>query len=129
MPDPTTYETKDLFDPSAWDNPHNITEQREQLAKIYGEIAPQDPDPDGLYDKYRVFREPEDTDEHPVGMDAYYTNSQGREDRMEEVREFVFVLKPDSDHHARVALAAYAASVQLDKPQLAMDLREVLSDL
>lgn len=129
MPDPTTYEPKDLFDPSAWDDPHNVTGQKEQLAKIYGNMISPEVDPDGLYDKYRVFREPDNVEEHPVGMDAYYTNSQGREDRLEEVREFVFVLKPDSDHHARVALAAYAASVEIDKPQLAQDLKEVLGDL
>lgn len=95
----------------------------------------QDPDPDGLYDKYRVYKEPHDVDEHPVPADGprYTTNktyAPGKpiEAYMEEVREFVFVLKPDSDPHARVAMAAYAESVQGEKPMLAEDLRSVLRD-
>jgi hypothetical protein len=51
-------------------------------------------------------------------------------EQLEEVTEsFVFVLKPDSDHHARVALAAYAESVSLTKPRLGNDLRMVLATL
>jgi hypothetical protein len=46
----------------------------------------------------------------------------------EEVHDFIFPLKPDTDHHARVALAAYAASVAEEKPRLAQDLFQVLSD-
>lgn len=90
-----------------------------------------DPDPDGLYAKYRVFREPDNVLEgdHPVGVDAVYRNEKGIEDFMEEVKEFVFVLKPDSDPHAKVALAAYAQSVSREKPLLSLDLWEVLGGM
>jgi hypothetical protein len=84
------------------------------------------PEPDGLYNKYRVFREPENVEEHPTDLEAIYQDSDGATRFSEEVREFVFVLKPDSDRHARIAIAAYAESVDLEKPQLAEDLREIL---
>lgn len=89
-------------------------------------------EPDELYAKYRVFREPLESSEHPVqliegptflldtiefGRVSVYLN---------EVEEFTFVLKPDTDQHARVALAAYAESVRPFKPQLAKDLTEAL---
>lgn len=45
-----------------------------------------------------------------------------------EVQAWTFVLKPDTDYHARVALAAYAASCRRDDPDLASFLNEVLSD-
>lgn len=97
-------------------------------------------EPDELFPKYRVFREPEDdlpedrrppSDEgHPVRMIATYPAPLSRSgyELAEEVQGFLFVLKPDSDHHARVALSAYAASVAPFKPGLAKDLRDVLSE-
>lgn len=103
-------------------------------------------DPDGLYDKYRVFKEPQDDESngHPVPLYGPYqippsinpnnyiegeALSIGFRSPLEEVTDFVFVLKPDSDPHARVALAAYAQSVRYEKPQLYDDLWEILKDV
>ena len=83
-------------------------------------------DPLGLYAKYRVFKEPADADTHPVDITIFTTSDHSS---VLEVESFVFVLKPDSDHHARVALAAYAQSVIIEKPELYNDLMDVLSDL
>ena len=86
-----------------------------------------------LYTKYRVFREPEEEtiDGHPVrAVASYFVEYQGPDGEvwapLEEVEEFVFVLKPDNDHHAQVAVAAYAASCRLESPQLSNDLTEML---
>lgn len=92
---------------------------------------------DGLYYKYRVFKEPDDVDTHPYPMTTYYALPMDRDvNRFEdpiryakEVTDFIFPLKPDTDHHARVALAAYAVSVSEEKPQLARDLFQVLRDM
>lgn len=84
---------------------------------------------DGLYYKYRVFKEPKGVGDlsHPVRILA--TWGLGRPpQKVEEVQEFTFTLKPDTDHHARVALAAYAKSVAQEKPRLHDDLMEVLGD-
>lgn len=92
-------------------------------------------DEDGLYYKYRVFREPEDVEAHPVPMTAYYKRLYelgAKEDPIgyaKEVTDFIFPLKPDTDHHARVALAAYATSVSEERPELAKDLFDVLRDM
>lgn len=40
---------------------------------------------------------------------------------------FIFVLRPDRDYHARVALAAYAESVRVFDGTLADDLQQALS--
>lgn len=84
----------------------------------------------GLTDKYRVFHAPKYTDGQPAEILATFvaTSPHGLEitGRMTEVESFVFVLKPNHDHHARVALAAYAASCARDKPQLAKDLKDLL---
>lgn len=93
---------------------------------------------DGLYYKYRVFKEPEEAESHPVMMTAYYRRDRELENLGEnpdpigyakEVTDFIFPLKPDTDHHARVALAAYAISVSEEKPHLARDLFDVLRDM
>lgn len=106
-------------------------------------------EPDGLYEEYRVFKEPADVSEHPVPLHheptydpATYEGPIGwMRDRqegsvhsilpraLEEVEAFIFPLKPDNDVHARVAIAAYAESVRGEKPQLASDLRDVLDSL
>lgn len=104
-------------------------------------------EPDGLYEKYRVFKEPENVTEHPVPLyheptydpasyegPIEYMGNRGEihsilPRALEEVEAFVFPLKPDSDIHARVAIAAYAESVRGEKPQLASDLRDVLDSL
>jgi len=100
-------------------------------------------DPDGLYEKYRVFKEPtrdsqgNEPPEHPVSLDPPTWLSVMRSavpttpdfqiiEQLEEVTDFVFVLKPSTDHHARVALAAYAWSCREDSPQLFSDLLDVL---
>ena len=69
---------------------------------------------DGLVDKYRVFRIAEEPSHDSPGA-------------MEAVDAFTFVLKPNNDHHARVAIAAYAASCAIEKPQLSKDLYDLLS--
>lgn len=86
---------------------------------------------DGLYEKYRVFKEPDNDYEegHPVPVIGphFLPDEYGDAIELEEVTTFVFVLKPDTDHHARVALAAYAASCHQDRPQLSDDLMRLLS--
>lgn len=94
------------------------------------------PEPDaGLYDKYRVFREPKEAAYHPVEVKATWHNEEHFDQYskdavipLEEVESFVFVLKPDTDPHARVALATYAASVRPTDPQLAADLDQILTE-
>jgi len=56
-----------------------------------------------MYDKYKVYK---DGTEEPI-MDC-------------------FILRYDRDHHARVALAAYAESVRAENEELSDDLRAVL---
>lgn len=101
-------------------------------------------DKDGLYFKYRVFKEPDRDSQgnpphtHPVNIDpptwkSTYQNREGEVvhlvEELGEVEEFIFPLKPDTDHHARVAMAAYAASIQEEKPLLAQDLWVLLADV
>lgn len=60
---------------------------------------------DGLYGKYRVTKR----DGTPTDGDADY-----------------FVMRLDTDEHARVAALAYADSVEKENPFLANDLRAVV---
>ncbi len=98
-----------------------------------GTIAGTD-ESDGLYYKYRVFKEPKGNTfahpvlPHPVPIRATWRAGEAGGGELEEVQEFTFTLKPDADHHARVALAAYAKSVAQEKPRLHDDLMEVLGD-
>ncbi len=121
---------------------------RKPLSELIKEASAesfQDPEPDGLYDKYRIFKEPQDDGglAHPVPIYGPYqvppsinpnnyiegeALSIGFRSPLEEVQDFVFVLKPDHDRHARVALAAYAWSCMDEKPALAEDLLQVLND-
>lgn len=73
-------------------------------------IVPASPDGDGpgLYGKYAITR----ADGIPIPPWAQH-----------------FVLRYDTDRHARVALAAYAESVSADNPQLASQLRHRLTAL
>ena len=87
------------------------------------------PDRDKFYDKYRLFYEPntETEDGHPVAVVADYRTGYDMHGGelwlpMTEVEDFFFVLRPKTDHHARVALSAYAASCQETYPQLSNDL-------
>ena len=62
------------------------------------------PDDKGLYGKYTIIN-----------------NETG-----EPVQGFAFVLKPETDPHARWALAAYATSIRDENPKLARDIDNVL---
>lgn len=66
---------------------------------------------EGLYDKYRVY--------FSEGLPPDW---QGAAYRDALVPGFVFVLRPDHDYHARVALAAYMESVRGFNPTLAEDI-------
>lgn len=85
---------------------------------------------DGLVDKYRVFRIPGHLARLPNTLNVapiIEFDDDGDVAELEEVDAFVFVLKPNHDHHARVALSAYAASCAIEKPQLSKDLYDLLS--
>jgi len=87
------------------------------------------PDSLGLYAKYVVFkssdlRDVTTQDQDPVWGDLF-TDDLG----ITPIDDFVFVLRPDRDYHARVALAAYIESVWVDFPELAEDLRGALAVL
>lgn len=91
---------------------------------------------DELYEKYRVFREPDHGRlQHdkldPVPFHAEFLTEEDGEyevwEYAEEVEGFFFVLRPESDHHARVALAAYMASCKEEFPNLSADLEMVLA--
>lgn len=64
-------------------------------------------EPQGLYGKYKIFKA----------------------DTGKEITGWAFVLKPEKDYAARVALAAYAEAVRPRDPELARDLRKLLQDL
>lgn len=84
---------------------------------------------EGIYPKYLVFKHP---DFIPVGVSAWVSASLGEGVEMSplhQVEDFVFVLKPDSDVHARIAIAAYAESVRQENDQLSVDLFDVLASL
>ena len=88
----------------------------------------------GLYPKYIIYRWPEDPlDEEPeiraVYMADIVVGPEGPGEiwaDLEQPKGFLFVLKPDTDQHARVALSAYAESVRPSNPKLAEDLDGVL---
>lgn len=100
---------------------------------------------EGLYDKYRVIRtadldrlallaeEEDDVDGGPTMVATFAVETVKWVESAsisgmngQEGSSFVFVLRPDHDYHARVALAAYAASVRAYNPQLADDLDQAL---
>jgi hypothetical protein len=88
---------------------------------------------DWLYEKYRVFKEPDDVYEHPAQVQCIYLSTGLLADGddvwypMEEVQDFFFVLKPDTDKYALIALKTYAALVEEEYPQLSQDLLSALS--
>lgn len=100
------------------------------------------PDRDMLYEKYRVFHNPDPNDyasvigssgvkiraEFFAGNDTEKMHGGEIWLPLEEVEGFAFVLKPETDHHARVALAAYMASCANEFPQLSDDLKDILND-
>lgn len=84
----------------------------------------------GLHYKFRVFKEPQDVDDHPVRlMMAPVYRSHNGPLHLEEVEDFVFVLRPERDSHALQAMIAYAASCQEEKPELAQDILNHVDDL
>jgi hypothetical protein len=86
------------------------------------------PEDDKLFDKYRVFYSPEEGNP-AVAVEASYRTMFGDEEvlvRMKEVTDFVFVLRPEVDEAAQVALGAYALAVRKTKPELAQDLLSVI---
>lgn len=46
-----------------------------------------------------------------------------------EIKGTDFILKPETDRHARIALLAYAASVDFENPRLAAYLRDWMGDM
>jgi hypothetical protein len=86
----------------------------------------------GIYPKYVVFKHPKMPSEEMFASAIIDWGDEGTGNSdivdLEPVNDFVFVLKPISDPHARIALAAYAQSVKESKPQLAADIMEILSD-
>lgn len=100
------------------------------------------PEHDRLYDKYRLFYEPNDDtpDGHPVkvmanyfvGLDLPSGDRNGAGEiwhPLQEAEGFYFVLRPETDEHARVALAAYAQSCLGKFPRLSDDLFDVLDSM
>ncbi len=79
----------------------------------------------GYYDKYVVFRHPQTHFEHATAHTGDLDTPNNTLD-LEKVEGTIFVLKLDTDHHARVAAAAYAWSCRSDDPQLSQDLRDLL---
>lgn len=74
--------------------------------------------------KYRVFYGPDPQ----YIVSARYMDEDGAKTQLPEVTGFVFVLRPDVDDAAKVALAAYAAAVADHKPGLARDLWLMMSE-
>ncbi|MEK0324765.1 MAG: hypothetical protein QQN63_03595 [Nitrosopumilus sp.] len=89
---------------------------------------------DELFDKYRVFREPNGDfpDGHPVPLVPPYIHQTGHTTtRLIEVEDFYFVLRPTKDPHALKALQAYTKSLEREghHPHLTSDLMMILDDL
>lgn len=80
----------------------------------------------GIYPKYVVFKHPKVEVKQFGG--AYTEVGSHQAYPMEQVKDFVFVLKPLKDKAARVAMAAYAEEIFDEKPQLARDIWEILGD-
>lgn len=83
--------------------------------------------PVGVYPKYLVFKHP---DFYPdVVAATAWEDEASSSVNLEQIEEFVFVLRPDRDYHARVALAAYMESVRGYDSSLAEDLDTVLTNV
>lgn len=98
---------------------------------------------DGLYDKYRVIKT-EDLDLlSKIAEDGKETQEvrdyavqtlkwiemfaiSGMNDQGLDGSQFVFVLRPDKDYHAWVALQTYAASVFAHNPVLCEDILQAI---
>lgn len=89
------------------------------------------PEKDELYEKYRVFYEPEEPGDvgHPVEVEASYRGPGLNWFDLLEVDGAYFVLRPENDHHARVAMAAYAYSCRQEFPHLAVDIIQMIEGI
>lgn len=95
------------------------------------------PDRDEHYVKYRVFREPTAHINigHPVPINAEFLaepeNISGIEtwEVLEEVDGAFFVLRPENDNYARIAIAAYAYACRQEFPHLAVDLIQMIEGI
>jgi hypothetical protein len=96
------------------------------------------PDRDELYDKYRVFYEPHDVDAdigHPAPIKAEYLQV-GEDDHgietwgeLQEADGLHFVLRPEGDVYARIAMATYAYACRKEFPRLAADIIVMIEGL
>ena len=73
---------------------------------------------DGLRAKFVVYKRSDRVTNGPCLADVFHA-----EERIGEDGEFIFVLRPESDHEAWVALGVYAHQVEGRAPQLAHDIR------
>ena len=85
--------------------------------------------PKGIYPKYVVFKHPEFIPEDLVAQAFGAHLDLDSSVDLDLVEDFVFALVPEKDHHARVALAAYAESVRPYQSALADDIDTVLGGL
>lgn len=98
---------------------------------------------DGLYDKYRVIKTEdldllsqiaEDETQTPEVIEAAVQTLKwidmfsidGMRDQGAEGSHFVFVLRPDKDYHALVALNCYAASVAAFNPKMSEEIFQAI---
>jgi len=87
-------------------------------------MTPTTPNPFPMYEHPQE----DDFDPHKYTIMANIEGDLLGERMRKEVPWWGFVLKPDTDIHARVALAAYAESIRPHRPNLAAELDQVLSD-
>ncbi len=76
---------------------------------------------DGLREKFAVYKCDDRLSEPSDTIDMYV-----KEDRIGVTGEFTFVLRPESDHAAWVAMNCYADCVEHRAPKLAEDIRTQL---
>jgi len=98
------------------------------------------PERDEHYDKYRVFYEPpdgaiEEDVGHPVPVKTEFmvTSDDGHGleiwAELEEAEGMFFVLRPENDIYARIAMATYAYACRQEFPHLAADLIVMIESL
>lgn len=90
-----------------------------------------------LSPKYRVYKEPPwDGDVEPSVQAGYLAGVEIGPDGvgekwlpLEPVEGFVFVLKPETDSHARTVLVMYSLLIEEHEPKLAEELIQIVSDM
>jgi hypothetical protein len=95
------------------------------------------PDRDEHYVKYRVFHEPPANVDvgHPVPINAEFlvepANASGIEtwETLDEIEGTFFVLRPENDNYARIAMAAYAYACRQEFPHLAVDIIQMIEGI